>query len=93
MAFRPRIVFLVAASFSVLMSMGLAGPAVSGMAAPRVVAPGSSSVSLQQTTPASAAGWRAITAGGGHTCGTRVDGTAWCWGNNAESAASLSDAT
>lgn len=26
--------------------------------------------------------WASVSAGGGHTCGTRTDGTLWCWGFN-----------
>lgn len=26
--------------------------------------------------------WRSIAAGATHTCGTRVDGSLWCWGSN-----------
>ena len=29
-----------------------------------------------------AAAWKAVQAGEHHTCGIRVDGTVWCWGNN-----------
>jgi alpha-tubulin suppressor-like RCC1 family protein len=28
--------------------------------------------------------WSSVAAGGLHTCATRSDGTAWCWGRNAE---------
>ncbi len=31
-----------------------------------------------------AGGWVAHSAGNGHTCGTKVDGTAWCWGYNGQ---------
>ena len=31
---------------------------------------------------AAAGDWAALTAGGGHTCGVKTDGTAWCWGHN-----------
>lgn len=27
--------------------------------------------------------WASVTAGGWHTCATRTDGSAWCWGDNA----------
>lgn len=29
-----------------------------------------------------AADWRSLTVGDQHACGTRADGTAWCWGRN-----------
>jgi alpha-tubulin suppressor-like RCC1 family protein len=29
-----------------------------------------------------AGGWRTVDGGGSHTCGIRLDGTLWCWGNN-----------
>lgn len=32
--------------------------------------------------PASAAGWRAVSVGGSHTCGIRLDETLYCWGSN-----------
>ncbi len=37
------------------------------------------------TTPVqvgTASNWASISAAGIHTCGTRTDGTAWCWGDN-----------
>ena len=34
----------------------------------------------QLVKPAGA--WSSVTAGGWHTCATRTDGTAWCWGQN-----------
>ena len=30
----------------------------------------------------SVATWASVTSGGFHTCATRTDGTAWCWGQN-----------
>jgi alpha-tubulin suppressor-like RCC1 family protein len=35
----------------------------------------------QVTIPAPG-GWASVTAGYGHTCATRTDGTLWCWGQN-----------
>ncbi len=38
-----------------------------------------------QATPAqvgTANDWAGVTVGGGHSCATRLDGTAWCWGWN-----------
>lgn len=38
---------------------------------------------LSPTQVAGAAGdWAQVSAGGWHTCATRMDGTLWCWGNN-----------
>ncbi len=28
--------------------------------------------------------WNFIAAGGGHSCGTKIEGTAWCWGRDSE---------
>src|ERR1700709_1982204 len=33
--------------------------------------------------PAVAGGWTSLGAGFLHSCGTRADGTLWCWGYNA----------
>src|SRR4051812_18995536 len=33
---------------------------------------------------AAASTWAARSAGGYDTCGVKTDGTAWCWGNNAD---------
>lgn len=35
------------------------------------------------TVPASAQGWKAVTVGGSHSCGLRLDGALYCWGGNA----------
>lgn len=39
----------------------------------------------QRTTPiqvGTATTWASLAASGSHTCGTRTDATAWCWGYN-----------
>ena len=33
-------------------------------------------------TPADQGEWSVLSAGLGHTCGVKTDGTLWCWGNN-----------
>ncbi len=35
------------------------------------------------TVPASSKGWKAVTVGGSHSCGLRLDGELYCWGGNA----------
>jgi alpha-tubulin suppressor-like RCC1 family protein len=34
------------------------------------------------TVPTSAQGWKAVTVGGSHSCGLRLDGALYCWGGN-----------
>jgi alpha-tubulin suppressor-like RCC1 family protein len=36
----------------------------------------------RQVTIPAPGGWASVTAGYGHTCATRTDGTLWCWGQN-----------
>ena len=36
----------------------------------------------RQVTIPAAGGWASVTAGSGHTCATRANGTLWCWGEN-----------
>lgn len=35
--------------------------------------------------------WRSISAGQGHSCGTKADGSLWCWGRNADRQAGQND--
>jgi alpha-tubulin suppressor-like RCC1 family protein len=37
---------------------------------------------LEPAIIAAFGGWRDVSAGGGHTCGVRRDGTLWCWGSD-----------
>jgi alpha-tubulin suppressor-like RCC1 family protein len=46
---------------------------------------GNDSYFTQQSTPAQVGtdtNWASVAPSSHHTCGTRTDGTAWCWGNN-----------
>jgi alpha-tubulin suppressor-like RCC1 family protein len=46
----------------------------------------------QVTTPA-AGGWVSVTADSGYTCGIRVGGSLWCWGDNSDGQLGLGNRT
>lgn len=42
----------------------------------------SPAVTVTPVSPAPAVDWKQISAGSVHTCGVKIDGTLWCWGDN-----------
>lgn len=52
---------------------------------------GTTSTRTSPTAITPAAGWATVDGGGSHTCGTRTDGTLWCWGANTSGQSALED--